>query len=522
MTTLRWLIGCGWALWLLAGCGPMEADALSSPGSWAPSPSPIPAGSNTGDRYTAVGTNPFVVAAHDPFSTFAADVDTASYDLFRRDVNLGMRPVAAGVRLEDYVNNFPYAYAQPRDDAPFSISLDAAPDALARDTTLLRVGIQARAPSAQGKRPANLVFLVDTSGSMQTADKLPLVQRVMRGALEVLDADDRISIVTYAGSTAVRLGPTRVSDASRIEGVIGSFQAGGSTAGASGIMLAYSQARAGFIEGGINHVILCTDGDFNVGASSDSELLALIKRERDTGVTLTALGFGIGNLNDAMMEKVSNAGNGMYAVISSAQHADRYVSERLLSTIELVAKDVKIQVEFNPRRVYAYRLLGYENRAIEDASFRDDEVDAGEVGSGHRVTALYELVLLDASIPEPPRAPAPLDGEPVSGAREVASDDLALVKLRYKQPYEPDTSEAFEVRASLSATAGSRQLARADQDLSWAVAVAAFAEILKDSPYADLELLPQIDEVVHAQAALDPERSEFVQLFDRLLPSLRR
>ena len=309
--------------------------------------------SNTGDRYVPVGTNPFIMTAHDPLSTFAADVDTASYDIFRRDVNLGLLPQPASVRLEEHVNNFDYAYPAPAasDPHPFRIVLAAAGDMFHRETTLLRVGIAARDPVPFEKRPANVVFLVDVSGSMAAADKLPLVKRVLARTLDVLSPEDTISIVTYSATAVVRLAPTGARDKARILPIIDSLVASGSTAGAAALMLAYDQARRAFISGGINHILMCTDGDFNVGPSSTDALLALVKEQRQTGITLTVLGFGIGNLNDQMMERVSNAGNGIYGVISSATHADRYVDERLLSTLEHVAQNMKIQVEFNPARV---------------------------------------------------------------------------------------------------------------------------------------------------------------------------
>jgi Ca-activated chloride channel family protein len=299
--------------------------------------------------------------------------------------------------------------------------------------------------------------------------------------------------------------------------VIDGLAAGGSTAGASGLALAYEQAQSAFIQGGINHVVLCTDGDFNVGPSSTAELLKLIRARRQTGITLTTLGFGIGNLNDRMMEAVSDAGNGIYAVISDRTQASRYVSERLLATLEHVARDVKIQVELNPERVAAYRLLGYEDRAVADRDFRNDGVDAGEVGAGHRVTALYELLPAGASLPGQEGQPAIVDGAPSALPREIAASDLALVKVRYKPVDAEEATAAREVSTALPAEAVAENLAGADQDLRWAVAVAAFAEILKQSPFADRSLLPQIESIVRAQATRDLDRAEF----DRLLAAIR-
>lgn len=428
-------------------------------------------------------SNPFVITQHDPLSTFAADVDTASYDIFTSSVSTGSLPPAATVRLEEFVNYFHYGYEPPAADAaqPFSISLAAAP-ALDPSTLLLRVGIQGRPPSIE-KRPANLVFLVDTSGSMAAQNKLPLVQYTLTEALTVLEPTDEISIVTYAGSTKVELAPTPVADAAVIEAVIAGLNTNGGTNGSSGIKLAYQQARAGFIEGGINHVLLCTDGDFNLGLTADEDLVELITQERESGVTLTALGYGATS-NDQMMEKVSNAGNGTYAVVYSQAAAESYVKERLLGNLEYIAKDMKIQVEFNPEKVYAYRLLGYEDRDIADGDFRNDVVDAGEVGAGHRVTALYQLVLAGGAIPESSNGPAPEDGALYSGPAEVGAEDYALVKVRYKAPDAGTTDEASEVNQTLGAAGVADSWSALDADFQWAYAVASFAEILKDSPYA--------------------------------------
>ena len=447
--------------------------------------------------YEEVGTNPFVITAHDPLSTFAADVDTASYDIFRRAAGASSLPDPASVRLEEYVNYFDYGYEAPAYDAevPFDIHLAAAPGLFEPETVMLRVGIQGRdAQPAAEKRPSNLVFLVDISGSMASSDKLPLVQLTLHETLGVLDPDDTVSIVTYAGSTGVALPPTSVSDRSTIESVIENFSAGGSTAGASGIDLAYAQAEAAFIDGGINHVILCTDGDFNVGPSSTEELVSLIEEKRRSGITLTVLGFGTGN--DAMMEAISNKGNGVYGVMVDEESVTRYVKERMLSTMDFIAKDMKIQVEFNPDEVRAYRLLGYENRAIEDTLFRDDTIDAGEIGAGHSVTALYELVLVGTEVPVPEGAPAPQNGDPYTGQVEIDPADLALVKIRYKQVDATETDPALEVNATIAPEDIATSEAEQDAAFQWATAIASLAEILKQSPYADPERLDLIEAIV--------------------------
>ncbi|MEO8181981.1 MAG: von Willebrand factor type A domain-containing protein [Deltaproteobacteria bacterium] len=476
-----------------------------------------PQSASDGDRYQSVGTNPFVMVAHDPLSTFGADVDTASYDIFRRDVNLSSLPDRESVRLEEYINSFHYDYPAAAHDAPepFSIALAAAQNPLRPGTTLLRVGIQGKNAPPEEPKPANLVFLVDVSGSMQAADRLPLAQQVLRQTLDLLQPTDTVSIVSYASDTRVRLAPTPVSERATIVGNIDGLTAGGSTAGASGIDLAYAQAQAGFLQSGINHIILCTDGDFNVGRSSNAELLDLIREKRRSGVTLTALGFGAGNLNDSMLEAVSNAGNGFYGVISSEAQAADYVQRRMLSTLTLIAKDVKIQVEFNAQQVAAFRLLGYENRAIADQDFRNDIVDAGEIGSGHQVTALYELVLAGGALPETAGAPAALDGAAYDGAREVAAEDLVLVKIRYKQPDAGTTDPALEVSSRLAPAAIASTGSELERDLDWAISLAAFAEILAASPYASLAHLSDLESTFLAQRERDADRAEFLELFTR-------
>lgn len=507
----------------LGACGydaaTMDGDSSGPPPSSRP---PEPAASDSAERYSDPGTQPFVMTGHDPLSTFGADVDTASYDIFRRDAAAGRLSDPKSVRLEEYVNSFHYAYEPPsaEGDTPFAIHLAAAPSLFNEGTLLLRVGIQGKVapPSA-----ANIVFLVDVSGSMDSPDKLPLVKLVLTQSLNVLQPTDRVSIVTYAGYTSVALGPTAASERTTIQPVIDGLGAGGGTAGASGIRLAYDQARAGFIEGGINHVVLCTDGDFNLGISSDAELVSLIETERKSGVTLTTLGFGYGNLNDSMMEKVSDAGNGIYSVIIDADHAVHYANRKLLSTMIHIAKDMKIQVELNSDLVLAYRLLGYEDRAIADDDFRDDLVDGGEVGAGHRVTALYELVPENGVLPEAEGAPAPLDGALYDGTIEVAEGDLALVKVRYKTPGAAESDPAFEVRASLEPTNAAGSYAELDGDFRWAYAVASFAELVKQSPYARPEALPTIADIFHTEGLSNtPDRSEFVALFDKTRPLLER
>jgi Ca-activated chloride channel family protein len=462
-----------------------------------------------------LASNPFVYASHDPFSTFGADVDSASYDIFRREAHRALRPRPEQVRVEDFVNFFAYDYPAPAADseAPFSISLEGAPSVFDRGTVTVRVGIQGKEPPALEKKPANVVFLVDVSGSMDSPEKLPVAQHLLERALLELEPTDTVSVVSYAGDTQVRLPPTAVEDTAKIRDVIDGLGAAGGTNGESGIRLAYQQARSGFIEGGINHVVLCTDGDFNLGVTTTRELIDLITEQRMTGVTLTALGFGRDELNDGMMEAVSNAGNGIYSVITDRANAERYAAEKLLATLVLIARDVKLQVEWNPELVTAYRLIGYENRAIADDDFRDDLVDAGEIGSGHRVTALYEIVLAGGELPNADDAPEAIDGPEVPGPREIRAGELVRVKVRYKAPLAGERDPASEVAQVLMPSALRESFSAASDDARFAMAVAAWAELLKGSPFASDGVLSTLDEVFSSEAARDADRAELEMLF---------
>lgn len=460
-------------------------------------------------------TNPFVVARHDPLSTFAADVDTASYELFRARAEAGSVIEPASVRLEEFVNYFTYDYPAPSEDNehPFSISLAAAPSLSTRDAHVLRVGIQGvtleRNPT---ETPANLVFLVDKSGSM--SGEIPKVQRLLRETVGLLAPTDTISIVTYASAPGTALEATPVSESETILAAIDGLVAGGSTNGSGGITAAYDQAESVFVRGGINHILICTDGDFNVGLTSMQAMEELIVEKRQTGITFTALGFGGSNYNDALMEHISNLGNGIYGYIGSNEAADEYVENQMLQSMMHIAKDMKIQVEFNPAQVYAYRLLGYENRDIADDDFRNDVVDAGEIGSGHRVTALYEVVFREGDLPVRQDAPPLDDGAAFSGMSEIDAEDIVLVKVRYKEPGASEQDAASEVSASLMTNEVLDGFEGASGDLQYAAAVAAYAEILKGSPYASPDALAAIRIILAEQAGRDDQRAEFLELFD--------
>jgi Ca-activated chloride channel family protein len=385
------------------------------------------------EEYGRFEENPFLRPGEDPLSTFSIDVDRASYANVRRFVRNGQRPPRNAVRTEEMVNYFTYDYPEPAFD-PFSISTELAACPWNEKHRLLLIGLQGKRIKTRDLPPNNLVFLIDTSGSMQSPDKLPLVQAGLRLLVEQLRPEDRVAIVTYAGSAGLMLPSTPGSKKSAIMAAIDELEAGGSTAGAEGIVLAYDVARQHFLERGNNRVILATDGDFNVGVTSDGELEQLIERRRRDRIFLTVLGFGTGNIKDSKMELLADKGNGNYAYIDSLSEARKTLVHEMGATLFTIAKDVKIQVEFNPTVVGAYRLIGYENRLLRSQDFNDDKKDAGELGAGHSVTALYEIV--------PPGVQVPGSVDPLKYQKVISNTEtaeVATVKLRYKEP-DGDTS----------------------------------------------------------------------------------
>ncbi|AJG18592.1 VWA domain-containing protein [Cupriavidus basilensis] len=425
------------------------------------------------ERYGAIDENGVQQVAQAPVSTFSIDVDTGSYSNVRRLLNAGRLPPADAVRVEEMVNYFPYDYAQPRDGRPFAVHADAAPAPWQARNVLLRIGIKAADAARDSLPPANLVFLVDVSGSMYSPDKLPLLKSSLKLLTNALRAQDRITLVTYASGTRVVLPPTSGSDKATISSAIDSLAAGGSTAGASGIALAYQAAQQSFIAGGINRVLLATDGDFNVGITDLRQLKALVAEKRKSGVSLSTLGFGTGNYNDQMMEQLADAGDGAYSYIDNLMEGQKVLVEEFSSTLATVARDVKIQVEFNPATVKEYRLIGYENRALRREDFNNDQVDAGDIGAGHTVTALYELTLAGQ-----PGLIEPLRYQPASPAAQPdkgTAGELAHIKLRYKLP-QAQASELIDLTVQDSAV---RPLAQADDALRFAAAVAGFGQILR-------------------------------------------
>ena len=429
------------------------------------------------EKYKANDISPVRAVAQAPVSTFAVDVDTAAYANVRRFLTQGDAVPADAVRTEEMINYFRYDYPRPQDRAaPFSITTDVAQTPWNPQTRLLRIGLRGYDVTGAARPAANLVFLVDVSGSMSDTDKLPLVKSALAGLADQLRPDDRVAIVTYAGAAGLALAPT--ANKTYVREALGCLESGGSTAGAQGIELAYATARANFREDGINRIILATDGDFNVGISDTRALEALVRRNRDQGITLTTLGFGQGNYNDAMMERIADVGNGNYAYIDSAREAKKVLADELSATLVTIAKDVKVQVEFNPALVREYRLIGYENRALSEEDFTNDAVDAGDMGAGHQVTALYEVVPAGSAGWTPARR-YPGNRADAAAPGNIAPDEAAFVKLRYKLPA---GGPSRELRRPIAATAFA-SAPRPVGDMAFVTAVAAFGQKLRGDKY---------------------------------------
>jgi Ca-activated chloride channel family protein len=496
-----------------------SADAAASIGmtkAASPSPYPWPADEpwrrqrepgNT-EAYARIEENRFLAAMTNPLSTFSIDVDAASYSNVRRFLSAGSLPPADAVRLEEMVNYFTYRYPEPDGSDPFAITTEVGPCPWAADHRLVRIGLQGRRIPTDKLPPSNLVFLIDVSGSMMSADKLPLVKQAFRALVGELRPQDRVAIVVYAGAAGLVLPPTSGGDKRAILDALDRLEAGGSTAGGAGLRLAYDVAREHFLREGNNRVILATDGDFNVGVSSDAEMIRLVEARRSEGTFLTVLGFGTGNLKDTKMEQMADKGNGHYAYIDTFREAQKVFVQEFGGTLFTIAKDVKIQVEFNPARVQAYRLLGYENRMLAKEDFADDTKDAGELGAGHTVTALYEVVPVGA------KAVALVDDslvyQHVSLRPEAGrSDDLLTVRLRYKQP-------AGSTSRLLSSTVADRNSAHASEDMRFASAVAAFAMLLRDSDNKGSVTFDQVIDLARSARGSDPEgyRGEFIGLVE--------
>ncbi|MGB5483801.1 vWA domain-containing protein [Parasphingorhabdus sp.] len=456
----------------------VASGAVAAERSIAPYPYPRPVPypqPEERERYEGKDVASIKRVADEPVSTFAVDVDTGSYSNVRRFLNEGRMPPEAAVRTEEMINYFRYDYPRPKNrDTPFSVSTDISTTPWNDASRLLRIGLRGYDVDSNERPRANLVFLVDVSGSMNSRDKLPLVKSTLTALAGELRGDDRVSIVVYSGTVGLLLAPT--SNKAHVKEAVDCLYASGSTAGGDALKLAYSTARDNFLDGGINRIIMATDGDFNVGTSNTDELKKYVAKQRESGVTLTMLGYGGGNIRDELMEGIANVGNGNYAYIDSAMEARKVLGSELSSTLFTIAKDVKIQIEFNPAHVKEYRLIGYENRLLAEEDFANDKIDAGDIGAGHQVTALYEIMPANASgwLPER-RYPANrvVDWQP------DFNGEMAQVKLRYKLP---DGDKSRLITRSI-ASQDLRSAGRPRGDMAFAVAVAAFGQKLRGDKY---------------------------------------
>ena len=473
-----------------------------------------PAHEEEGNRegYAHFEENPFFSVAANPLSTFAIDVDGASYANVRRFLNSGQLPPKGAVRTEELVNYFDYAYPAPQGPHPFTVTLEAGQAPWNPQHRLVHIGLQGREIERAERPPSNLVFLLDVSGSMRSPDKLPLMKEGFDLLVEQLDENDRVAIVVYAGAAGLVLESTPGSDKPRIREAMHRLQAGGSTAGAAGIRLAYQVARENYIEGGNNRVILATDGDFNVGVSNDGALVELIEEKRAEGTFLTVLGLGTGNLQDHKMEQIANQGNGAYYYLDSAREAKKVFVEDFGGTVYTIAKDVKLQIEFNPVHVAAYRLIGYENRLLAAEDFHDDTKDAGELGAGHTVTALYEIIPVGVETGTAVRDAGDLRyQQPRLTDEALRSDEWMTVKLRYKAP-DADVSQYLAQPLRLPPHTDHALSAA----FSFSAAVAAFGMLLRDSDYRGTATPHLVQTLARTGLGDDPHghRAEFLALVD--------
>lgn len=475
---------------------------------------PLVAEANS-EEYATIRENGFIVASQSPLSTFSVDVDTASYSNIRRFVTQGQLPPADAVRIEEMVNYFSYDYPRPEGDVPFAVDVEVSACPWKPEHRLARIGLAGKEIEVADRPPSNLVFLIDVSGSMNDFNKLPLVKTALRMLVEQLDERDRIAIVVYAGASHIALPSTTADRKEEILSLVESLGAGGSTHGSAGIRDAYRLASENLIQGGANRVILCTDGDFNVGTTDQSELVDLVRNEAKGGVFLSVLGFGMGNYKDATLERLADDGNGAYAYIDDTSEARKTFVEQMTGTLITIARDVKIQVDFNPGKVAAYRRVGYENRLLADEDFKDDTKDAGDIGAGHTVTALYEIVPVGQAIPAADVDPSKYVRAEAVDAEEqnVESDELLTVRLRYKLP-DSDESAPLDVPV-IDQGIG---LEESSADFRFAAAVAALGMRLRQSERQGENDFDLILDLAQPGLANDPHgyRQQFVAMAEEI------
>jgi Ca-activated chloride channel family protein len=464
------------------------------------------------EEYKAFKENRFLSAIENPLSTFSLDVDAASYGNIRRMINKGLMPEKDAVRVEEMINYFSYNYPQPTGEHPVRIVTETTVCPWNKKHQIVRIGVKAKEIPSETLPASNFVFLIDVSGSMYDADKLPLVKSSMKLLVNNLRPKDRVAIVTYAGAAGVVLPSTSASDRQKIMEALENLQAGGSTAGGAGIQLAYKIAEKNFIEGGNNRVILCTDGDFNVGVSSSEGLESLIEGKRKSGVFLTVLGYGMGNYKDNKLQTLSEKGNGNHAYIDNLQEANKVLVNEFGSTMYAVAKDVKLQVEFNPNFVNAYRLIGYESRLLNDEDFNDDAKDAGELGAGHTVTALYEIVPVgvDAPVGKVDNLKYQQTKNDASMPKFTDSKELLTVKLRYK---EPDENKSKKLEVPVLANNLNLNIS---EDFNFVMAVAMFGQLLRDSDFKGDATYSKVTQLARRGLGDDVNgyRREFIRLVE--------
>jgi Ca-activated chloride channel family protein len=461
------------------------------------------------EGYATIHDNIFHDPANAPLSTFSIDVDAASYSNVRRFLNNGQKPPKDAVRIEELINYFSYDYKQPKGDVPFAVITEVGPAPWSRNHRLVHIGLQGKKIPVEDLPTSNIVFLLDVSGSMNAPNKLPLLKSAFKLLVNQLREEDHVSIVVYAGAAGLVLEPTSGADKQKILESLNNLRAGGSTAGGAGIKLAYSIARENFVEGGNNRIVLATDGDFNIGASSDAEMERLIEKERESGVFLTVLGFGMGNYKDSKMETLADRGNGNYSYIDNIHEAKKVLVSEFGGTMFTIAKDVKIQVEFNPALVRSYRLIGYENRMLKSEDFNNDRKDAGELGSGHTVTALYEVVLISSGEPGYGSVDPLKYQRPQRNEMAANSNELMTVKLRYKMPA-GHTSKLISQVIKDSKT----DLDRTSDNFRWSAAVAEFGMLLRDSEFKGTASYAEVLTLARLARGKDKEgyRAEFIKM----------